>query len=156
MNKTFKDAIVCGGICLVALVAYWDALGLPPPLYDPLGAGRLPKIVTISILVLSAIVVGQSAIKEYLMSGPTRPAKPREFPLRPWLAVAVFGYALLFAISLALRVPYWASSVVFLFITVLTFSRFKRTAILPSAIIALVVGVAVYLLFSSVFRVDLP
>lgn len=157
MNKILKDVIVCSTISLVAVVAFWSSLSLPPPpLYDPLGAGMLPRIVAVAIICLSIVAVAQSVIKHYLAPDRIRAAKPREFVLKPWLAVIVFGYTVLFAIMLLVRIPYWASSILFLFITMLTISRFKRSAVLPSAAVAVIFGSAVTLLFGSVFYVDLP
>lgn len=157
MNKILKDVLVCGAICAIALVAYWDSLGLPPPQYDPLGAGTLPRLIVVGIICLSLVAVGQSVLRQFLAPGRARPAdKPRDFVLRPWLAVAVFFYTLLFAMSLELRIPYWISSVVFLFLSIMTISRFRRSAALSGAIVAVSVGLFVYFLFTRVFHVDLP
>lgn len=164
MRRTVRDIAASALLVLVAALVYREALTLPEGLYDPLGAGTMPRIVAGGIVLLSMVSVARS-----LWRG--RDASPAPVPrgaaggegvaealppLRPRLAIGVYFCTLAFAALLAFRAPYWACSAGFLLVATLAVARFRRPAVVPALLFSAVVAAVVTYLFTSVFRVDLP
>ena len=157
MSKALKDSGVIGAIILASALVYWDSLKLRPGTYDPLGSGTMPRIVAVSIIVLSLVALWQT-FHGAPVPKLTTPGMPEEehFERRPWLALAVFALLIGCVVLLYLRVPFGASSSLFLFVSSLAIRRFDRSSILPSAVLSLSVGFGLTYLFGTLFGVDLP
>jgi hypothetical protein len=161
MLAALKSNVVTVLIGLVAAVVYWKSLSIPPGLYDPLGAGTMPRIVCGGIILFCVICIVQSVFRG---ARPTEAKAPQDgtdgedgaAPDRPWLSAVTFGFMVLLAISILFRVSYEISTSLFLFIGIMAVRRFKLSAVPMSALLSIVVGVGIGYLFGSVFSVDLP
>ncbi|MFC7397329.1 tripartite tricarboxylate transporter TctB family protein [Chelatococcus sp. GCM10030263] len=154
MRKNFGSTCAILAIMVAAAMIYWDSLGLRAGLYDPLGSGTMPRIVASAIIVLSLVALLQT----FLARTPVRVSEPEDtsFAPRPWLAVSIFGYLVICVVLLHARLPFGLSSTLFLFVSALSIRRFEKSAILPAAVCAVVVGYGLTYLFGAVFGVDLP
>lgn len=147
-----------GVLILVAALVYRESLSLPEGLYDPLGAGTLPRIIAAGIVLLSVL----SALRSLWRGAPelseeAPPSDAEALPsARPLLALGIYACTLGFAALLAFRIPYWACSGAFLLIAALAVTRLRRSSILPALVFAILTAGSVTYLFGSVFRVDLP
>jgi hypothetical protein len=131
----------------------------PRRLYDPLGAGTMPRIICGGIILFCVISLGQSLLRARAQLSKSANSQPRDegqAPDRPWLAVAFFVFLVALAIAIQLRVPYWISTSIFLFVSTMAVQRFKLSAVPLAAVISILVGIGVAYLFGDVFRVDLP
>jgi hypothetical protein len=159
MTRTLREVLVCIAVIVIAAVVYWKSLAIPAGLYDPLGAGTMPRIICGGLIIFSIIAILQSLLRHWSASRPMRAPKapdPSAASDRPWLAAGTFGLMFLLAIAIDRRLPYWASTSAFLFLSMLAVQRFKPSAVPMSAILAIIFGVGVTYLFGSVFSVDLP
>jgi hypothetical protein len=158
MTRTLGEVVV--SLILIALAAfvYWETLSIPPGLYDPLGAGTMPRIICGGMIIFSVIAIVQSLLRHRsrAAAGQTKPRGPAAADDRPWLAVVTFGLMVVLAVAINFEVPYWASTTVFLFLAMMAVQRFKPSAVLVSALLAIIFAVGVTYLFSNVFSVDLP
>jgi hypothetical protein len=141
-------------IMVAAAMIYWDSLSLRAGVYDPLGSGTMPRIIASTIIVLSLVALFQT----FLTRAPIRAFEPEDtsFAPRPWLAASIFGYLIMCVVLLHARLPFGLSSTLFLFVSALSIRRFEKSAILPAALCAVVVGYGLTYLFGAVFGVDLP
>jgi len=144
---------------LIAAAVYWNSLKIPPGLYDPLGAGTMPRMICAGIVIFSTIAIIQSIYRYRAQLA--KPAKPtaavvKKAPDRPWLAVFSYVSMLGLGATLIWRVPFAISSSLFLFVAIMLVERFKPSAMLAAALVSIITGVGVTYLFGSVFSVDLP
>jgi hypothetical protein len=145
---------VYGGLAAISALFYRDSLGLPAGVYDPLGAGTLPRIITAGIILFSAIALVQSWYRSRKRPSAAAATPPEN--LRPDLAAVIFGFAVVFGVLIAYRVPFWISTFLFLLASSLSITGLGRPAIVRAVIFAAVMAAGVTFLFGSVFRVDLP
>lgn len=156
MNKVLKEVAVCGAIIAGSAMVYWDSLKLPAGMYDPLGAGTLPRIVSVAIIVLALVVIAQAVVASRARPVNDRAKQERDYVLRPGLAAAVFAYVVVLAVLMKMGVSFWISSSLFLFVSTLTIARFRWSAILPAAVFSVVAAASLTYLFGTIFMVDLP
>lgn len=157
MSKALKDSSVIVAIIIASALVYWDSLKLKAGTYDPLGSGTMPRIVAVTIIVLSLVALYQTFYGTPIPKLMT-PGIPEEedFERRPWLAVIVSAYLIACVVLLYLKLPFGASSSLFLFLSSITIKRFERASLLPSAALSLAVGFGLTYLFAGLFGVDLP
>ena len=155
MSRTIRDVVVCSAIIVIAAIGWYEASKLPPGLYDPLGGGAMPEMVSAAIIVLSLAAIADALIREAMtrQSGTARVAAD---PGHPWKAAIVFACAVVAAIGIWARVPYWICAPLFVFLSVAIISDFRRRSLIPAAIFALILGLGLNFLFGSVFNVDIP
>ncbi len=156
MHKLLREIAVGGAIIAGAAMAYWDSLRLPPGLYDPLGAGTMPRIVCGAIILLSLVAIAQAVVASRAVPAKGRAKPERDYVLRPGLAAGVFAYLVVFAVLVKTGMPFWISSSLFLFVSTISIAGFRRSAIFPAAAFSIVAGIGVTYLFGTVFMVDLP
>jgi putative tricarboxylic transport membrane protein len=156
VNKLMSEIAVCGAIIAVAVLAYRDSLKLPAGMYDPLGAGTLPRIVCVAIIALAVVAIVQAFVARRTANAKNREEPALDYVQRPGLAAAVFAYLVVFAAVVKAGIPFWISSSLFLFASTLTIADFRRSAVLPAIAFSLIAGIAVTYLFGHVFGVDLP
>jgi hypothetical protein len=158
MTRTLGEVLVSLILIAVAAVVYWETLSIPPGLYDPLGAGTMPRIICGGMIIFGVIAIVQSLLRHRTQAaaGQVKPRDPATADDRPWLAVVTFGLMVVLAAAINFELPYWASTTVFLFLAMMAVQRFKPSAILASALLAVIFAVGVTYLFGSVFSVDLP
>ena len=157
MSKALKDSGVILAIMLASALVYWDSLKLKAGVYDPLGSGTMPRIVAVTIIVLSIVALFQTffGAPPPVLKAPGE-LEEEDFERRPWLAVAVSAYLVGCLVLLYLKLPFGASSSLFLFLSSITIKRFEKASLLPSAALSLIVGFGLTYLFGGLFGVDLP
>jgi putative tricarboxylic transport membrane protein len=148
-------------LCIMALsAAIWIAADrLPPPIFDPLGSGAVPKLVALLVMALAAALLVQRLRGTADRGAIPDPGDPTEAvaPLRPGIAVGAF--AAMAACPAVMDVGLLGfRETAFVFILALggilsRFSRRTMTILVPTAAI-LAVGLS--WLFGGYLYVDLP
>jgi hypothetical protein len=146
---------------VVAGVVFASAWELPPSLFDPLGPGAFPLMVSGLLGALALVLLGRLALG--LSTGRARTSiiqglgAPQDFRARPWLAVGLYLWTCVYALVLAFaQIGFVAPTVAYLAVLGFALSgRTKREAVTALAV-AVVGGVATWLLFSKVFLVIWP
>ena len=158
MSKLVKEFLATGGIMLIAAITFRESLSLRAGLYDPLGAGTMPRIICAGIVIACAISLAVTLYRHFAKSAKPagKPAAEGEAPARPLLAAGAFALMVAFAVSINFRVPYMLASSLFLFATMMAIQRFKLSAAPISAALSIAVGAGITFLFTNVFSVDLP
>lgn len=156
MSRTLKDIGVCLAIMAVAGVVYWESLKLRPGTYDPLGSGTMPRMVAIGLIVLCLVAIMQAVLAGNLHQRRAPLIENDEFERRPRLAVAVFGFLIVAAILLALKLPFGITGSLMVFVTVMAIKKGDRSVIIPAIVLALIFGFGLTYLFGNIFNVDLP
>ena len=148
-------------LCMIALsAAIWIAADrLPPPIFDPLGSGAVPKLVAALVMVLAVAMLVQrlrGTADRGVVPDPGDPAETAA-PLRPGIAVGAFAAiaacpAMMDAGLLGFR------ETAFGFILALggilsRFSRRTMTILVPTAAI---LAVCLSWLFAGHLYIDLP
>jgi hypothetical protein len=155
MSKTAKDIGVCLGIILFAGLLYWDSLGLRKGTYDPLGPGTMPRIVAVTTIILCLIVIAQ-ALWALRKTMPARLAEALEFEPRPWLALQIFGFMVVTAIAMNLRLPFGVTASLFMFFAIMAIRRYQLSRAPVAAILSILCGFGLTYVFGALFGVDLP
>jgi len=166
-TTAFLELSITGLIVLIAIALFWDSLSLPESLREPLGSAKIPQAVCVIVIIFSAILIVRSvkviaterAMRMNVKDGTEKEMKTETlaFRSRGDLAVKVFLIAVAYV---ALIQTQWISSKiltpVFLGTAILTLNEFRRTAIVPAILIALVIGLGTNFLFTDFFYIDLP
>ena len=166
-KTAFLEIGVISLIILIAGALFWDSLGLPESLREPLGSATIPQIVCVIVVFFCTILITRSVkiitgerakrSRETDSLHPTMAETQPTYRRRGDLAVKVFLIAVAYV---ALIQTQWVSSKiltpVFLGIAILTLNEFRKTAIVPAVVIALVIGLGTNYLFTDFFYVDLP
>lgn len=152
------EVAVCVVLIGVAAVTWREAARLPAGRYDPLGGGMLPMIVCAGIIILSLVAILMSVAKaaRAARTWPERATKSDQLPPRYLLAAGIFLATAAFTASIWLRVPFWISSVVFVFVCFGLITRFERASLLSGVVLSGVIGLSLTYVFARVFQVDLP
>lgn len=154
-NKGSWDIPVSLAIVVASALIYWDSLKLRPGSYDPLGSGTMPRMVAVAIVALCLVAVAQSLTMRFARRKRAAAAAP-DFERRPWLAAAIFGYLVIGAAMLYLKVPFAITATLLVFASVLSIKRGERAIIIPAAACSAAFGFGLTYLFGAVFGVDLP
>ena len=153
------ELLVYGAILFAAVAIFWATLDLPASRREPLGSSSIPQAVSAIVGVFCLILMIRSV--RVLRAGGA-PASPPEkgdnsYRRRYDLALGGFVLAIVFAFLIQARwVPAEILTPVFLGTGMLMLNGFRRRAILPSLVIAVVVGLATTYAFKNFFYIDLP
>ena len=161
-SSAILEIVFALGLVVVVAAVFWNSLSLPKSLREPLGSSTVPQIVCV-IIALFCIVLIVRSVRVLVTSG-TEPSTKRPEAVavqphtpRPALAVAVFGLAVVYVALLQTRsIPTSVLTPALLGASILLLNGFRRAAILPTAVVALAVGITVPLIFSGFFQVNLP
>jgi hypothetical protein len=127
---------------------------LPSSMWEPLGAGSFPR------LVLGALVVFNLAIVVQSMTALRSTDQPAGTGARQWFLQRRLAFAALAAFSVyALLMPWIGfalASLLFLLAVQFILGARRGRRLLIAAIIAVVFGLGLHLLFSQVFLISLP
>jgi hypothetical protein len=158
MQPALRSHLVTALIAVVAAVVYWKSLSIPAGLYDPLGAGTMPRIVCGGIILFCVISVVHSRFRAASPKKAKTKSSAAEMQAhdRPWLAASTFALMVLLAVTILYRVSYEITTSAFLFAGILAIRRFKPAVIPMAAVLSIMIGVGVAYLFGHVFSVDLP
>ena len=146
---------------MIASALVWDSLDLPESLREPLGSATIPQVVCGIVIAFCAILIVRSArilVRERgrrsdVKATPKVAAFRRRFDLAAWVFLLAVAYVALMQTRL---IPSEILTPAFLGAAILILNGFRRAAILPALVIALVVGLGTNLLFTDFFYVDLP
>lgn len=162
-SSAILEIVFALGLVVVVAAVFWNSLSLPKSLREPLGSSTVPQIVCV-IIALFCIVLIVRSVRVLVTSG-TEPSTKRPEAVaaaqphtpRPALAVAVFGLAVVYVALLQTRsIPTSVLTPALLAASILLLNGFRRAAILPTAVVALAIGITVPLIFSGFFQVNLP
>lgn len=156
-----------GLIVFITGALFWDSLGLPESLREPLGSATIPRVVCVIVIAFCSTLITRSVkainrerakrTEEADVPSSVEPDKQPAYRRRGDLAVKVFLIALAYV---ALIQTQWVSSKiltpVFLGSAILTLNEFRKSAFIPAIVIALVIGLGTNFLFTDFFYVDLP
>ncbi len=144
------------GLVVVCGAVLWEARGIPPGVFEPLGSAPIPRV-TAGLIILLALVVMGRALLALLRPAAAAPAGAEELTLRPLDALAVIALTTLYILAMALRlVDFAILTALFLLITIGVLTRFERRLLPLIVVLALVVGFGCQYVFTRIFVVDLP
>ena len=166
-TTAYLEIGVIGLVVLIAAALFWDSLGLPESLREPLGSATIPQVVCVIVIVFCGILLIRSVrvvtaereqrTRETDEPGEMIKGEKSIYRRRGDLAVQVFLIAVAYV---ALIQTKWVSSMIltplFLGSAILTLNEFRKNAIIPAILIALVIGLGTNFLFTDFFYVDLP
>lgn len=157
------DIVFAVSILVVAGIAWWDAAKLAPAPFDSLGPKTIPIAICIGLIGLSLLMllrlaigaaIGASKTSLILGLGDDPTATHRT---RPWLAV--LAYAITTAYVIALSVPgisFLVATAGFIAAMVITLGERRPRDLAVAAVVAIVGGALIDVLFRTIFGVDLP
>ncbi|MEZ5864206.1 MAG: tripartite tricarboxylate transporter TctB family protein [Geminicoccaceae bacterium] len=153
-REPLADIVFAVTVLALAGIVWWGTAALPPPRYEPLGSAALPRTLAVIMALLGIMLLGR------VWAGGRRPAASAARPgfrPRPWLAVGVLAVLVAYVALMDLRllgfVPASILALVLLGAMLTGFDR-RRLPWLAGFVVLLVV--AVQLLFTRVFYIDLP
>ena len=166
-TTAFLEIAITGLIVLIAAALFWDSLDLPESLREPLGSATIPQAVCVIVIIFCIILIVRSAkvvagergkrAAETNATAKTVAAQTPEFRPRSDLAVKVFLIAVAYVALIQTKwIPSEILTPLFLGSAILTLNEFRRTALVPAFVIALVIGLGTNFLFTDFFYVDLP
>jgi len=147
------------GVALVVIVlccaVLWEARGLPPGSFEPLGSAPVPQAVAGLIVLLCLVVMAKAVLA--IARGTTVATDEPDFSPRLPDALIVFGLTVLYVLVMAFRLTGFAIvTSLFLFVAIAFLTRFERRMLPLAAAIGLVMGYGCQYVFTRVFVVDLP
>ncbi len=154
------ELLVYAVLLCIAIAVFWSTLDLPTSTREPLGSASIPHIVSVIIgifcviLILRALRAQRDAAAALASESVTTPPAYRR---RTDKALVCFGLALVFAFALDQRLVNAAIlTPAFLLAMMLVLKGFRPRSILPSVVIALMVGITTTYVFKHFFYIDLP
>lgn len=172
-------------VTVLALAVFISSLSLPVSLREPLGSSTMPQIVC-GIVILFCIILlirslrlvvherrmraskhhageggfstaGGAPASDMAAGTPEDPGTATSLPPRGKTAIAIFLLAIAYAAVLETRqIPAYLLTPVILFMSIYALNDFRRASIIPTLIIAAVVGTSVPIIFTDFFNVNLP
>ena len=139
-------------LIVIAAVAIWEAAGLPPGTFEPLGSARVPQMTAGLIILLSLWVILRAMLRNDGVSDvePAGATRWRD-------AVMVASLTVLYVAALHFRITTFAIiTMVFLTATIFVLVRFETRKLPVILLVAAVTGFGCQHLFTRVFVVDLP
>lgn len=155
------DALFGGIMLALAVVVFATAWQLPPSLFDPLGPGAFPLLVSGLMGGLALILLGRLALglatgrsATSIIQGMGAETEHRQ---RPWLAVGLYLLTVAYALALAFaHIGFLAPTVVYVGVLGFALSGRTRRDALTALAVAVVGGIGTWLLFTRVFLVLWP
>lgn len=146
-------------LIVVALVIIYGTLGLPEGSFEPLGSASIPQYVSGGIIVLSIWIIARALIRTRQDAGQPQAegADEEAFPLRPGLAVALVGFAVVYVGVMAMDwLRFSIATALFSVAAIGMLTKFERR-LMPAVVgVALVLGVGLEYAFTQIFVIDLP
>jgi len=157
------DAVLALVTLLIAGITWWEARGLPPAPFDPLGPGTVPIWLSYALAALALVILGRLALglrigqsSTSMILGVSGDA-PAEYRLRPGLAVFAFLWTVAYAAVLTVTsVSFLTATVGYMAVLGWAMSDRSRRHIAIALVVAVIGGLAIDYTFTSVFVVDLP
>jgi hypothetical protein len=151
----------------------WESNKLPPGVFDPLGSGTVPLIVSLLILGLCSIGLVRTLLSDRIHrrtdvdvsegGTPTDSvvghAHDEKNAIRktPQLVLMLLAATVLYCCAFQLRIANFAlMSTVFLWVSIYLLSDRSRKNLVGSLVVAIACSTLFYIVFTKVFIVDLP
>lgn len=157
------ECVVILVILGIAAALFVNSQALPESTREPVGPAMIPQIVSGIVILLClalevrAVQLVVKAREARISRGGAPQAGAPVFRHRFDLAAAVLIWAIIYVGLLQTRaIPNEFLSPLFLGGAILVLTGFKRSAILPSIAIALLIGLGTHYLFTNFFYIDLP
>ncbi len=155
------DALFSGVMLILAVVVFATAWQLPPSLFDPLGPGAFPLLVSGLMAMLALIQLGRLALG--LATGRSATSiiqgmgGDAEYRQRPWLAAGLYVLTIVYALALAYaKVGFLAPTALYIGILGFALSQRTRKDGLTAIAVAIIGGVGTWYLFTKIFLVLWP
>lgn len=152
-------------LCIVTAI-FWSTLDLPTSTREPLGSASIPQIVSVIVAIFCVILILRSLRAQRTAAAPAAEPEavetvdvtaPSAYRRRTDKAAICFALALIFAFALDQRLINAAIlTPAFLLAMMLVLQGFRPRSILPSVVIALLVGITTTYVFKHFFYIDLP
>ena len=153
------DLALAVTVWIFSAIVYWGASLLPPPIFDPVGSAAIPKLISVILAVLSALILCQR-LMELRHRQPAlaeQATDNADMPLRPGLALACIaimaGYVAVMNFHL---LGFREATVPFVVLLGGTLCRFRRSTVVVITISALAIAIGFSWLFSEILYIDLP
>jgi putative tricarboxylic transport membrane protein len=150
-----SDIILAIGMIIISAVVYIGAMELPPPRYEPLGSGAIPKGLAVIMAVLSVFLIIRAL--PHLKTFEGNHDEITDITPRPLLAAITFGLTMLFIAVLDFEILSFMPAAIIYMTSIgyfLTHRNLKRMPYYFAFSVVMVVGN--YYLFTKVFYIDLP
>ena len=159
-NRT-ADALFAGIMLVLSTVVFVTAWQLPPSLFDPLGPGAFPLLVSGLMAALAIVLLGRLALGLATGRSATSIIKgmggETEHRLRPWLVAGLYALTVLYALVLAFaRIGFLVPTVVYIGVLGFALSQRTRRDGLMAAAVAIAGGFGTWYLFTKIFLVLWP
>jgi putative tricarboxylic transport membrane protein len=160
-----EDLALAVAIWVLAGTVYWSASQLPPPIFDPVGSAAIPKLVSITLAIIAAVIllqriaIGRRNQEATAVSSSIARDMPlgTAAPLRGGIALAciliMLGYTAIMTYGL---LGFRDSTIPFIILLGGTLSRFRRSTMLILVPSAFMIGFGFDWLFSEILYIDLP
>lgn len=166
-TTAYLEIGVIGLVVIIAAALFWDSLDLPESLREPLGSATIPQVVCVIVIFFCAILLMRSVrvvtaervqrTREPVEPGKTVKGEKPVYRRRGDLAVQVFLIGVAYVALIQTKwVPSMILTPLFLGSAIMVLNEFRKTAIIPAILIALVIGLGTNFLFTDFFYVDLP
>ena len=149
-------------VLAIAAAAFAVAYREPPPLYDPLGPGTAPMVVSgllgfFGFILLARAVFGMKTgqASQAMIFGLGTDADA-DYPLRPGLAAFCFAATGVYTAAIAIGIPFFWSTFAFLAVSGVAMANFRRNLSAWVLVASAVGAFAAEYLFRTVLLVDLP
>lgn len=150
-----SDIILAIGMIIISVVVYIGAMELPPPRYEPLGSGAIPKGLAVIMALLSVFLIIRAL--PHLKTFERKHNEVTDVTPRPLLAAIIFGLTLLFVAVLDFGILSFMPAGIIYMTSIgyfMTHRNLKRLPYFFAFSVLMVVGN--YYLFTKVFYIDLP
>lgn len=157
------DAIVGLVALAIAGVTWWEARGLPPAPFDPLGPKTVPIWLTYALAALAVVILGRLALGLRIGQSTTSMIlgiggeAPTDYRLRPGLAVFSFLWTVAYTAALTFTpLSFLLATIAYLAVLGLAMCDRSRRQVLIALAVAVIGGFAINYTFTKIFVVDLP
>lgn len=133
---------------IAGLVAVWQSLSIPAPQFEPVGGARVPQVAAALVILLGIAFLARAVATRSSAAG-----KPTELDRRGYVFAGLFALA---AVALASGVAGFALVSGAFLVATQALYRTSRYRWLVSAAFMVLAAVALELLFTRVFVIDLP
>jgi len=164
VRRPIAEIGVCTFVIAVCIVLLWQASGLPPGSFEPLGSAPVPQVTACIVIVCCLIVIFTAlrrifrrSDRQYTGSALKHYVKDEFVGRSPNGALVMLGSTVVYTALLHSRlIPFGALTFVFLLLVIWALNNFRRQSLIPAAITAVVFGFGTQLVFTKIFIIDLP
>jgi len=149
------ETITGAGLTLVGAAFLVEGWNLPDGFFEPMGPRPVPLALAWFIVAGSCWLFTTGAVS--LIRGTALPNEYPGYPELPWAAfgtaVAVIVYCVVLSFGIA---PYWLATALYLLFNIPFLAENRRRLVVPGAIVGLLLGGGLHLIFTRLLVTDLP